>query len=196
MIISDIQNRITALGTIYPDSNNLKSKEIINRFADLYYERSMVSMAALIYKHFNNYFYENTSGSSPFLLSRDYSIFDKNSAYITKMNDEPFWKIMFFNQTCSTYHKTNVIIIRRKFLEVNPTVPLIIGRNSSMLDVGSITEMGRHIAGNLYYISLDENDANYLQNTEKYVMLTPDNKIHYSSNNPSDFLDWIESLNP
>jgi thiol-disulfide isomerase/thioredoxin len=196
IIISDIQNRITALGTIYSDSINLKSKEIINRFADLYYERSMVSMAALIYKHFNNYFYENTSGSSPFLLSRDYSIFDKNSGYIAKMNDKPFWKVMVFNQTSSTYHKTNIINIRRKLFEVNPAIPLIIGRDSSMLDMGSITEMGRQIAGNLYYINLNNNDANYLKNTANYVMLTPDNKISYSSNNPSDFLDWIENLKP
>ena len=196
IIISDIQNRITALGTIYSDSINLKSKEIINRFAELYYERSMVSMAALIYKHFNNYFYENTSGSSPFLLSRDYSIFDKNSGYIAKMNDKPFWKVMVFNQTSSTYHKTNIINIRRKLFEVNPAIPLIIGRDSSMLDMGSITEMGRQIAGNLYYINLNNNDANYLKNTANYVMLTPDNKISYSSNNPSDFIDWIENLKP
>ena len=194
IIISDIQNRITALGTIYSDSIILKSKEIINRFAELYYERSMVSMAALIYKYFNNYFYEKISGSSPFLLSRDYSIFDKNSGYIAKMNDEPFWKVMVFNQTGSTYHKTNIINIRRKLLEVNPAIPLIIGRDSSMLDVVSITEMGRQIAGNLYYINLKKNDAGYLQNTAKYVMLTPENKISFSSNNPSDFIDWIENL--
>ena len=196
LVINDIHNWINKIAIAKTNEDSIKSKEIINQFADLYYNRSMVNTAAIIYRHFYAYFQDYKQTYSPVLLTDNYIIYDKNAKSIAKINDDPFWRLLVFNHTNSTFDKTNIINIRRHLFNMNKAIPLIIGRDSSLLDIYSIIEMGKNIDGNLYYLNLNKKDAHSLKTTANFIMLSPDNKVSFYSNSPIEVLDWIENHGP
>jgi thiol-disulfide isomerase/thioredoxin len=196
LILEDINEWINCFAIDKDEVNDEKARSIVNRFASMYYNRSMVSKTAMIYRNFNTHFVQEADKHEDIIFSENYSVYNKDIQYVTKINDDPFWRLLVFNQTNSVYDKTNVINLRRHLLNINQAIPLIICRDPEQLNLLSIKEMGKQIDGNLYYLTMNKEDIQKFTGKQNFVMLSTDNKIVFSSNDPFEFVDWMKAQKP
>ncbi len=171
-----------------------KQQDFINMYAAHYYQRGIVSMAEPFFRHFREvYGYEAAQQWEMPVLTAGHRVL---SSGLSPTN-RPFAsftgnKILMVARQESPYNLIYLITQLRTAREAYPNTPVFILRDPGNVSNSYLMALGRNLAFSDYYIidfdPAKEGDAEQMACCYHQIY----GELAYSTNNPVDFLEWLE----
>ncbi|MFW6019318.1 MAG: TlpA family protein disulfide reductase [Bacteroidales bacterium] len=184
------------LNTLKADSWDLARKQkFVNMYAAKYYKRGIVSKAEPVFRHFRRFYQYDTATTERLMLSQDYALFSPEMQPAEKKLSQLFTgkSIIIFVNEESPFHLIYLIKHMRTALQAYPQMPVILLRDASEVSDGYLMALRRNLANPKHYVAnLSEKDCETTENYSAFSAQGEDGQLLYATNNPIDFLEWLE----
>lgn len=172
-----------------------KKQAFVDIYASQYYKRGIISLAEPVFRHFRNVFNQQhkTETTNP-TWSADYPVLSAKLAHTDKkLSDLKGKKIGIIASSESPFHLIYLIVQLRTADRAYPDIPVCIFRNPATISETYLQALKRNLAISDYYIiDLNKADSNVADSFPSCFFQTENGNMKYATNNPIDFLEWLE----
>ena len=174
-----------------------QKQAFVDMYASQYYKRGIISMAEPVFRHFREIFSQQkkTETTAP-EWSEDYPVLSAKLAPTgKKLSDLNEQKIGIIASEESPFHLIYLIVQIRRSAEAYPETQICVFRKPEKVSDNYLSHaLKRNLAIDDYFIvDLNETDSKTVAQYPCCYYQTDDKDIRFSTNNPIDFLQWLEN---
>lgn len=178
--------------TVYNNNASIVQKrDVVDRYAAQYYNRGMISMGVSVFKNFKQFYNTPNPETKPIVFTKNYSVYNKLNQKATDYNSVTSGKVLMFNQVQSNFDAVFLISILR-LAEKYPLTQFIIARDSNHLSDMILDGIGNNIAGNLLFMNLSTDDAEYYKKSANFIIVDSSNNVLFATDNAIEIVDRLE----
>jgi hypothetical protein len=172
-----------------------QKQAFVDMYASQYYKRGIISLAEPVFRHFRDVFnQEKKADTTAVKWSIDYPVLSAKLAPTEKkLSDIHGKKIGIIATSESPFHLIYLIVQLRTADRAYPDTPVCVFRNPSTVSDDYLHAMKRNLAIDDYYIvNLNEADSKTAKQFPCCYCQSDKGDMVFSTNNPIDFLEWLE----
>ncbi len=172
----------------------VQKQAFVDMYASQYYKRGIISMAEPVFRHFRDVFIQKKTEPKTIKWSADYPVLSARLASTgKKLSDINMEKIGIIATNESPFHLIYLIVQLRTADKAYPNTPVCVFRLPDKVTDNYLLAMKRNLSiDNYYIINLNDADSKTAKQFPCCYYQSENGNIVFSTNNPIDFLEWLE----